>query len=307
MVSSPYAKRQIVLTFKLGAAQVAGNVAGGIAGSNTGAASGFSQMTVSGLRTFVQVSQAMTPQPSQCQIRVFGLTLDQINTLTKTGSVFQVRNNQVAVQAGDDQSGLATIFNGIIYWAVPEFGEQPETSFLIKANPGGTIQLKPTPAVSFPKSVAADVALKQILQPAGVTLEANGTMPTLASPYFPGTVWQQAMRALAAGDLFGYYDGVAQKLAVWPKTGNRSTSPITISPATGMIGYPEYMENQIRVRTLFDPSFQNATPGTQIQVQSQLTPASGKFVLNVVDYNLSSEAPGGPWEMVLTAAPTGTE
>jgi hypothetical protein len=54
---------------------------------------------------------------------------------------------------------------------------------------------------------------------------------------------------------------------------------------------------------LFSPTLQGLGPGIQIQIKSQLTAANGKFTAYQVDYVLSTEAPGGPWEMVITAEP----
>jgi len=42
-----------------------------------------------------------------------------------------------------------------------------------------------------------------------------------------------------------------------------------------------------------------------IQVKSQFASANGIFTAYKVDYNLSSETPGGPWGMLIEAAPAG--
>jgi hypothetical protein len=289
--SAPYAKRIISLTFQLGA----GSFDGG----------GANKLTITGLRCHVQLTWANMPSPGQCLIRVYGLTLNQINTLTRAGLQFQVSErdqNFVAVQAGDSIAGLAPIFNGTIYEAYPEFGEMPDSAFVIIANAAAVIQLKPVPPVSFNGPTPVTTALTQIIQPAGLTLEANGVSTVLAYPYFSGTTWTQINRALTAADIFGFHDPVAQKLAIWPKGGSRSGGAILIAPETGMIGYPEFMQNRIRVRTLFSPALHGIGSGTTIQVKSQLSAANGKFNAYQVDYNLASETPGGPWEMLITAS-----
>jgi hypothetical protein len=285
--SAPYARRIISLTFRLGTGSF------GAEGSN--------QITITGLRVFCQISQATTPSPSNCQIRVYGLTLSHINQLTRVGRSYQVANNFVAVQAGDSLSGLTTIFNGTIYEAYPDFSDQPDSAFVITASPTAQIQMKPVTPVSFPGSVSVSSALQQILKPHGITLEANGASAMLASPYFPGTTWTQILRALQAANLFAYYDGVKKTLAVWPKTGSRAGSAIEISPRTGMINYPEFQKNRIRVRTLFDPQVRGLAPGMPIMVKSQFASANGNWITDLVEYNISAEAPGGPWEMLITA------
>jgi len=271
-------------------------------GEGSFGSSGSNKLTLSDVRSFAQISQAVTPTPGQALIRIYGLTLDQINTLTKAGLQFQAADNFVAIEAGDEGGTFTTVFNGTIYYSYPDFSSQPDVAFVVIANPANVIQLKPTSPVSFSKSVPVETALQQILQPAGYTVENNGVNAVLATPYFPGTVWQQVRAACSAADCYSYLDPVAKKLCIWPKTGSRGgSSKIIISPENGMIGYPEFMQNNIRIRNLFVPTLKG--PGTPITVQSDLKAANGDWVLYQIDYNLSSEAPGGPWEMVLQAYP----
>jgi len=106
--SAPYARRKITLTFQLGA----GNFHG----------TGANKVTIEGLRVHFQCSQALTPAPSQAMLRVFGLTLDQINQLTKAGTLFTTpgnKSNFVTVQAGDWGGTLTTVYRGEIFEAYP--------------------------------------------------------------------------------------------------------------------------------------------------------------------------------------------
>jgi hypothetical protein len=289
-----YAKRVIELTFQLGTGSL------GEAGAN--------QLTISGLRCFVQVSHVTLPATGPAQIRVYGLTLDHINALTQAGRLWEPRHNTIAIAAGDAGGQLATIFNGEIYSASPDFSELPDSAFVILAAGGGAkIQLAPAPPVSFGGSVTLKTALTQILQPIGATLEDNGGAgsATLASPYFPGTVWQQVNRAVEASDVVATYDQGRNVLAIWPKGGARSGAAVELSSETGMISTPEFMRNFIRVRMQFAPNYIVRGPGAQVRVKSQLAGAAGLWAPTRVDYNLASEVPNGPWEMVVEGAPLG--
>lgn len=126
----------------------------------------------------------------------------------------------------------------------------------------------------------------------------------LASPYLPGTLWQQIQSVVKAADCFAYLDGVNKVLIVWPKSA--TTTPdatVIVSPATGMIGYPEFQARQIVVRTLFSPSMAIG-PGTTVLVKSQLAAANNaKLLLNLVTHDLASQMPGGPWETTIIGSP----
>lgn len=288
-MTAPYAIRRIVLTLQIGK----GNTAIQLASGNPG------------LRIHAHVEFANMPTTGNAQIRIFGLTLDHMNQLSVAGLVFESRQGQnfVAIQAGDDVSGLATIFRGQIIEAYPDFARQPDVSFFIFATPSNEIQLKPIEPSTFQAGTSAGTALEQIVKKVGLTLENSGVNVVLSSPYFPGTAWQQILSLIRAANCFAYVDGVNKKLAVWPKDGSRSGGKITISPENGMIGYPQFQALNLVVRTLFNTEVSPADPGKNITVKSQLTAANGDFTVIGVTHELMSEMPDGPWETTIVATP----
>jgi hypothetical protein len=90
-------------------------------------------------------------------------------------------------------------------------------------------------------------------------------------------------------------------LAIWPPSqGRQSAGTLTVSPQTGMVGYPLFNQNMIIVKTLFDPSI---TYGGTMQVQSDLTPACGSWLINNVELELDSMTPHGKWFATLSGVP----
>jgi hypothetical protein len=292
-MTEPYAERQITLTFEFGE----GSFGGG----------GQSALTLAGLRVLVQVELANLPSTGMAQIRVYGMTRSHMNQLSKAGLVWEDRKNNVRVEAGDAKSGMATVFYGNIFEAYPEMTEAPNSAFVIIATPASDLQLKPVKPVAFPGATDAATALTSILQGSGsgLTLENNGVNVKLASPYFAGTAWSQILRCIRAADCFAHLDRPKGVLAIWPKKGSRSGGSPVISAETGMIGYPSYQQTQVIVRTLFDPSIKSNGVGNEIQIKSIFDAANGKFSIIHITYNLASQLPNGPWEMVITANPLG--
>lgn len=291
-MTAPYAQRAITVTFNLGQ----GSFGGG----------GFDTVTLAGLRVYAEVSWANLDQQPRAIVRIYGMTLSQINELSVAGLNYAVRqNNKIAIQAGDVGQSLTTVFQGTILEAYPDFSEMPNTAFMVNAVGGADIQLKPVTPTTFQGSASVGTALDQICQKCGLTLENNGVNAVLANPYFPGTGMTQISRAIRAANCFGTLDISAGKLAIWPKLGSRSGDSAVISPNTGMIGYPSFERNFLRVRSIFDPSVYQG-PGKKIKVDSQLTAAKGDWTLIQVDLALASETPGGPWEMSIKASPAQT-
>ena len=292
--TAPYAKRAINITFQLGQGSF------GQSGSN--------QITLTGLRVYVEIESVILPNPPNAVVRIFGMTLSQINQLSQAGLVWQTRGqNLIAVQAGDVGGQMTTVFNGLAFEAYPDFNAQPNVSFVIMANSGAQIQLQPQKPISFNGATSVDTALTRITGNLGIGLENNGVNTTLSYPYFPGAGMQQIMSVLKAADCFGTMDYARNVLAIWPKTGSRSTGGVpTISPNTGMIGYPTFQKNVMTVRTVFDPSLHgpaDQAPGQKVNVQSQLQAANGQWTIRKVSYRLMSEMPNGPWEMILETYP----
>src|ERR1700751_1509205 len=83
------------------------------------------KVTFRGLRVFVEIELA-TQAPPIALIRVYGLSLAQINPLTRAGLNWEAAQNTVLVQAGEKGGQLKSISEGLIFEARPEFNSQPD-------------------------------------------------------------------------------------------------------------------------------------------------------------------------------------
>jgi hypothetical protein len=277
-MATTYAERVIDLTISLG--------------QGSFGESGADKVTFRGLRIFTEIELA-TQAPPIALIRVFGLSLSRVNQLTKAGLNWEGSNNTVLVEAGDANGQLKAIFEGQIFIAAPDYNSEPDTSLVITANAGRAAQMRPVPPNSFKGGVSAETVISKIVQQAGFKIENNGVSAQLDNPYFPGTIWDQLDRAAQAANCFFHLDPVQKTVAIWPKTGSRSGAAAVISPENGMIGYPEFDQTMIKVRTLFDPEIQ---VGKKIEVKSQLTAASGSWSVVLAGHTLESQMPNGPWD-----------
>ncbi|HXP52264.1 MAG TPA: hypothetical protein VN922_20070 [Bacteroidia bacterium] len=292
---APFAVRQITPIFRLGQGSFGG--------------SGFNTVTLKGLRCTVQIEKVIQPDNPTCILNVFGMTLDQMNSVSRAGAVWQNRNdNEVAIMAGDSISGQTMIFNGWIKEAFPDGSNPPDMPLVVLGIGGTQIQFSAPTPVTFKGSVPIATALQQIIQGTGLTLENNGVNVNLSNPYFKGSTMEMIQSACIAADCFYYIDWIKKLLIIYPKNGFRSSQSNipTVSPDTGMINYPTFELQRMKVRTLFDPALHAPSVpelGMRIQVKSQLTAANGTWTIVGISYNLSSELPNGPWEMALTCMP----
>lgn len=282
---APYARRRIDVTF--------------LPASGKG-------KTFSGIRCLVQVTRANMGSGTNATIRMWGLTLNDINQLTMAGTSFYFADNRVKVEAGDIDGPLASVFSGIVQYAAPDFQNQPDCAFVIEASGSTDIQLQPAQPQTFNRpNVSIDDVLNQILKPAGISLDNRGVTAALNYPYFPGTIWTQIARAVKAANAMAYYDPIKRQLIISPKPqfgDNTADKTILIDADHGMIGYPSFQHANIVVRCLFSPGVFTG-PQDKIRVVTELKSACGVWTAYQVDLALSSELPNGPWEMIVMASP----
>lgn len=296
--SSSFVERIITLVIQLGTGPF------GNSGSNTitigPIGGGAATQPYNSLRSVVRIEYASAPFPGLAIVQVFGLTLSQMNQLTIAGTLYDGRKNLISVQAGDSVAGMTTIFNGEIWQAYPR-ATQPDMAFVMIANPANGPQLTPAQPVSFKGSTNGAAVLTAALAPTGYALENNGVTAILSNPYFHGSAWDQIKAITSAMNAVGYLDSAKMVYAIWPQNGSRSAgSTPLIAPSTGMIGYPEFQQTQIRLQKLFDPRVP-LTVGNKIQVQSEFVAANGTWTIKSVTHDISAQLEDGPWETSIMA------
>lgn len=270
--------------------------------------------TFTGLRVSAQIEKGTYPNNLNAHITVWGLSLDHINALSVCGLVYQQRQQQdvVQVSAGDADTGMSVVYIGQILEAAPDFN-QPDSPLRVFATGAADLQLKPVVPNSFGSPTDAPTALQTLAGQGGWGFENNGVSTKFNSLYLPGTIWTQMGHVVRGADCYGCLDDVKGVFAIWPKKGSRTSTsgPAVLSAANGMIDYPHFQANQVIVRTLYDPVLSaQLSVGNQFVIQSQLTAANGTWSVATLNLDLSSELPGGPWEIKVTAypetSPTGT-
>lgn len=271
-------------------------------GSFAGTA-GQNKVDLSGYRMAARIVKAGGNSQGQCEIAIFGLGLSLMNQLSTLGRtpVFIDTGNKLTVQAGDSQSGLSVVFQGTIMQAYTDLSSPPDAVFLISAYAGLGEAMTSISASSFSGAVDAADVMQSLASAAGLTFERNGVSVMLHKAYYPGSIRSQMQACADAANINWIID--EGKLAIWTKSGFRAGEAPLISADTGMIGYPfPSGQGLLGVRTLFNNQI---SFGSQIQVQSTITPANGKWSICHIDHDISCLMPGGPWMTTLLGTPPG--
>jgi hypothetical protein len=253
--------------------------------------SGSTSVTISNSRILAAIVKNGPPAMSKAEITIFGVTPSIMAQISTLGAPLPAaRKNTVSIQAGDIVNGMAEVFQGNIQNAWQQLDTQPDTSLQIISWVGTFNAAAPVAPISVNGTGDVATLMSGIANQMGRAFENNGVMVKLSHPYYAGTGLEQAQALARDANIEMFDDGIT--LAIWPKNSTRGGVIPLIEPASGLISYPKYQSNGIRFRTIFNPNLKFAG---QVQINSQLTQASGLWYINALSYDLASQVPDGPW------------
>ncbi len=258
--------------------------------------------TLSGLRVLAYIASMGGETQGVCNARIFGLPLELINQLTTIGPRgYNIPNqNRIQLDAGVDGQSLTTVYKGWIQEAYGEFQGIPEVSLSLLATAVAGPALQPVPPTPGKGAVDVATVMSQFAATMGFAFENNGVTGALADHYFSGTTLAKIKDCARAAHInYSTDNGV---LAIWEKGGYRQGTMPVISPSTGLVGYPSFSSNGIRLRSIFVPSI---TQGQQFEVAgSQVTPANRIWVAARIVHSLETQTPNGEWFTDLDGYPS---
>lgn len=288
-----FVKRKITVQVNLGVGQFGGD------GSN--------QVVLTGYRVQARIDKVIGPGQGTAEIRIFGLTPSLMAQLSALNAAdMAARMNTVSLLAGDDDAGMALVFQGQIMVGQQCLNTQPDSSLLLIANSGSLASVQVVAPVSYTGSADVATILGNICATAHWGFENHGVIMQLQTPYLVGDPLSQIKKVAEAGrDAFEWTidDGNnstnhVQTLVIWPKGGNRNAAIPLISPETGMVGYPNYSSSLVGmdIETIFNP---HLVIGGAVQVQvdpsCSMTSANGTWKVYNISHELDAETPDGRW------------
>ena len=279
-----FVKRKIDISFQLPSGQMFAGTSSNI-------------VKISGLRVHASIVKAGGAGMTTTQVRVFGLSPSLMNQVATYGAPPDLATpTTVQIEAGDDDSGMAIVAIGNVQTAAADYNQAPDVSFNITAFTGQIAAIKPAKPFSGAGGYDCATIMQELATACGYSFENNGVSVILSNPYLCGSARDQMQELSEAGDFNWIIDG--NTLAIWPRYGSRAGTPVLMSPDTGMVGYPTFLNQGVSVRALFNPTLKY---GATIQVQSSLQPACGIWSVYKLAYELQSETPGGTWFMMIEA------
>lgn len=212
--------------------------------------------------------------------------------------------NREADDTLKDVSGTC-VFIGALRTCTINMETAPDPISFIQCDTMGHFNLSPAQAISFKGAVDASMIARQIASLMGYAFVNDGVTTVLQNPYFYGNLTQQLFD-LANQALF-HVSIENRTVTIWPFGQSLSKAGAagytTISPATGLIGYPQFNGVGLTLRTIYNPSIRY---GDHISVVSVAPNVTGTYNVSAVAHHLSEDIPGGPWETEIQATRYGT-
>lgn len=220
---------------------------------------------------------------NECEVKITNLdkaTRDYLLTETSPFNKNKKRK-RLMVEAGRLSTGYSLVFAGDITNAVG--AQPPDITLTLKAATGdhakGDIIATSQPGVTPLRNIAARVA-----QDLGLSLVFEAKPKQISNYSFTGSKVKQVEQLGAMGRVNAYVDDTTLVVKDFNAPLAKRTRELNLD--TGMIGIPEFTEQGVKVKMLFD---NQTVLGGGINITSQLNPAvNGLYTVFKLGFELAS-------------------
>lgn len=220
---------------------------------------------------------------NECEVKITNLDQETRDFLLTETSPFNKnkRRKILTVEAGRKSTGYALVFSGDITNAVG--AQPPDITLTLKAATGdfakGDIIATSQPGITPLSNIAARIA-----KDLGASLTFEATPKQISNYSYTGSKIKQIEQLGAMGRVNAYLDDVALIIKDFNAPLEKRTRELNLE--TGMIGIPEFTEQGIKVKMLFD---NQTVLGGGINVTSKLNPAAnGLYTVFKLGFELAS-------------------
>lgn len=236
-----------------------------------------------GLAVTVSGTKYANANQNECEVKITNLdkaTRDYILTETSPFNK-NARRKILRVEAGRVSTGYSLVFEGDITNAVG--AQPPDITLTLKAATGdyakGEIIATSQPGTAPLRNIAARVA-----QDMGLSLDFQATPKQIANYSYTGSKIKQVEQLGAMGRVNAFVDDRA--LIVKDFNAPLQQRIRVLNLDTGMIGIPEFTEQGIKVKMLFD---NQTVLGGGLRITSKLNPAAnGLYTVFKLGFELAS-------------------
>lgn len=278
------------------------------------------KLTLTGLRMRAVIKGAGLPAFPEATLKIYGMSQADMNALAvvvvdggKPGYFF----NSVLIEANSSgtPTGWSTVFAGQIVTAGPDYDAAPNACLDVSALTGGFDLLNPAQPTSYPGSATVESIVSTIAQKIGAAFQNNGVTATLTKQVLTGTLTNQLKLVAAAANVDVTWDQNQNLIYLSPKGSSLSVARFTLSPSSGLVGYPKVLGNgYLQVRSFYNPAFRTKAPltivGSDVVVDTQPgfskdlnSLADGDWIIGPIVNTIDALEPNANWFSDMTCYP----
>lgn len=220
---------------------------------------------------------------NECEVKITNLDKETRDYLLTETSPFNKnkRKKILTVEAGRVSTGYTLVFSGDITNA--SGGQPPDITITIKAATGeyskGDVVARSQPGTAPLRNIASQVATDL-----GLNLNFQAKPKNIASYTFTGAATKQVEQLGKMGRVNAYVDDKSLVVKDWNVPLENRISDVNMD--SGMIGIPEFTDQGIKVKMLFD---NQVILGGGLNVKSKLNPAAnGIYTIYKLGFELAS-------------------
>jgi hypothetical protein len=279
--------------------------------SNGTFSSGSNQVQLAGLRTVANVRSAGFPAFPEADVQIYGMAQSDMNALIALNFKTDGVNRNTMLLEVNNGAGWTAIFSGQILSAQPDYSAMPNVCLQVNGRVLGFESINPAPPTSYQGATDVAEIVSTLAAAMGYAFQNNGVTAQLSNPYFPNTLAEQLRSVCLQAGIDCYIDGNA--IVITPKGQPRQTQVWTLSPQTGLVGYPTRdSRGYILARCLFNPALRF---GGLVNLQNSGLPnvpgnpaynTDGSWLVSTVSHQIEAVKPDGIWFTDILCYPPGS-
>lgn len=254
-----------------------------------------------GVETHVSIEKPGEPDENKAIIEMYNLSMDAMRDMTTLSfKPLQSKKNLVVIFAGDETEGMIQCFAGEIQTAYADFSGAPTIKMHIEAAAGSYPSLKASPPIAVKGSQTAASLIEQFAKESGYTFVNNGVTSSVKNAVLNGDpITKMKTVAHMVGCEIIIDDNVV-KIQPYNK-GLDEGNAVLMSKDSGMLGYPTFTSEGIKLRALYNPDLQL---GGMVEVKTVVPGAEGTWKITKLSHSLvaNSNAPAD-WFSEVEASP----
>lgn len=244
-------------------------------------------LTLDNAKAEVQVAALGSLSANTMDARVYGLSLKHMADIGYKGTQYGITTQNMMKVWADD----IPIFEGSVGWSYADANEMPDAPLIIYASSTGYAQsVEAAPFTQAGTVKVADI-ISSVAALTGYGVQISQAVTDVENnPFYQGNYIDQIRDCCRAHNLL--FDIRLGVIFVWKEGDAIDESIPFVSPGTGLLGYPRFNGWGLEFTSIFSPLL---ILGRDVQIETDLPNATGKYRINSAVHHLSTWMEGGPW------------